>query len=655
MTVSNPPFGAQLLKLPEIFNGRFFNIPDYQRGYAWERAQVEDLLKDIDHLMLDKGELLHYTGTLVLSRPAENAANDYHVIDGQQRLTTLSILLRMVGEKLPAATQTTFNALYLQRGGVGNERTVLQLGKTTQPFFARVVLGDGNDASCPATLEVHKRLLEARQTIGQWVDGHMQQGTAVDTLHATLAKRLGFLVYAPLEDAETGIMFEVINNRGKPLSELEKVKNFLIYCSVKLGAGTLRHNINTDWADILNDLNAAQKTTIDDESSFLRYCVTVFFSATKSDSKTGYEVLKDRIAIDSALQKDAAKQKAIETIRALVTFLKQAAMWYRRFYGRSHIGLSKDLIAIFEKIRAQNIHASIMPLFLALVIRPDSDDPLRLVKLLRLLEVLNFRVYMARRMSNRSDSGQGKLYYIATQYFHCNLLADVAADYRKVGRTTISDDKMALEYLLVQFTFDRGNDAGFIDSLTLDESDDGDFFNWYGLRYFLINYEESLQPKKTIQIGQILVPRSAGKSMDYLSVEHLWATKNRNGEGENDRPQDDFQKRRLGNFVLLELRTNIQGSNADLEEKIPKYLHGDEEGGDPTNLAHVRRMAKVAKDEMEELDQITMRRAKNYYCDLHRNLNDKLEERYREFAAKRWSLEPFLGYRQMLKAEEAQE
>ncbi|MEK6708293.1 MAG: DUF262 domain-containing protein [Pseudomonadota bacterium] len=46
-------FGAQLLTLPHIFNGRLFTIPDYQRSYAWDEKQVEELLKDIDHLMND--------------------------------------------------------------------------------------------------------------------------------------------------------------------------------------------------------------------------------------------------------------------------------------------------------------------------------------------------------------------------------------------------------------------------------------------------------------------------------------------------------------------------------------------------------------------------------------------------------------------------
>lgn len=67
----NNNFVTQLLTLPEIFKDNFFYIPDYQRGYAWEKKQVEDLLTDIRHLMLDESAIRHYTGTLVLS-PIEN-------------------------------------------------------------------------------------------------------------------------------------------------------------------------------------------------------------------------------------------------------------------------------------------------------------------------------------------------------------------------------------------------------------------------------------------------------------------------------------------------------------------------------------------------------------------------------------------------------
>ncbi|MFH4233559.1 DUF262 domain-containing protein, partial [Acinetobacter baumannii] len=53
-------FVHQLRTLPEIFEGNFFCIPDYQRGYAWDEKQIDELLKDIDHLLLDTSAVRHY-------------------------------------------------------------------------------------------------------------------------------------------------------------------------------------------------------------------------------------------------------------------------------------------------------------------------------------------------------------------------------------------------------------------------------------------------------------------------------------------------------------------------------------------------------------------------------------------------------------------
>ena len=115
-------FGSQLATLPEIFQNRLFTIPDYQRSYAWDEQQVEELLKDLGHLLDDGVAHRHYTGTLVLTRAeaAQNNDQEYHVVDGQQRLTTLVIALRVLIDYLPEADRSAFSALYLRRGEVGS-------------------------------------------------------------------------------------------------------------------------------------------------------------------------------------------------------------------------------------------------------------------------------------------------------------------------------------------------------------------------------------------------------------------------------------------------------------------------------------------------------------------------------------------------------
>lgn len=632
-------FGAQLLTLPHIFKDRFFIIPDYQRGYAWEAKQVEDLLKDIDHLINDASAFQHYTGTLVLSRPDQVAGDRYHVVDGQQRLTTVVILLRMLREHLAQSEHNDFTSHYLRRGSLGSDHAVLRLNADARLFFERVVLADGFNANIPATLEAHERLLAAREQIGTWLAERIKAEVPVAAIRTVIEKKLGFLVYAPAEDHETGIMFEVINNRGKPLSELEKVKNYLIYCSAKLSAPNLRDDINADWAVILRHLNAAKKISADDEGAFLRYSLIVHFQANKTDSQYGYDELRKRIPIDGALVSDTSKAAAISAIGEFVQFLKAAALWYERLYSQQHTGLETDLKEVLNQIRAQGTHASIMPMFLALVIKLKSGK--RLVKLLELLEILNFRVYMARNMTARKDSGQGDMYYFASRYYHDDLLKDRPPQERDFEERAMECEDDALEFYLLLFALTYATDQWFGASFELEKGSNNDFYHWGGLRYFLMSYEVYLQPHRSIGIGDILLQRKDGKTNDYLSREHLWAQENRNLEGENNRPDDYFEKRRLGNFVLLEMRLNIQGSNESLEEKLPRYLDGigDEP---PTDFAHIRKMAKDAKKLLNETEH--EKRTRNYYRNFYRELNNRQEARYIAFAKDRWSLQRFLGY-----------
>ncbi len=643
--MSTNGFGAQLLSLPTIFAGNFLTIPDYQRGYAWDKKQVDELLKDIEHLISDGVALRHYTGTLVLSRPKTLAEGEFHVVDGQQRLTTLVIFLRLLYERLPVDQQDDFSSLYLHRGNTGNDRSVLRLNSDTRAFFERVILADGNTDNCPINLEAHQRLLDARNLIGKWLEEKISSGIELETIRQTVETELGFLVYAPEEDAETGIMFEVINNRGKPLSELEKVKNYLIYCCVKLSAASLRESIDQDWSDILKALNVAKKTSSGDEGAFLRYCLVVHFKLNKTDSQYGYDELKKRINLDVSLANAATREKAIVRIKGFVALMKTASLWYERLYGPDRPGLEPEVVGLLEQIRAQGRHASIMPIFLALVIKLKGKGE-RLQRLLRLLEILNFRVYMARNMTARNDTGQGDLYWYAARYYHDELLSTIPDEDIKVGRETIETEEDALEYSLVRFVNWLAADQRFVSSFSLDAESPDDFYKWRGLRYFLMNYEAKLQPKKTIQIDKILMGVKEGKTADYLSVEHLWATENRSGDDENNRKQDKFERRRLGNFSLLELRLNIQGCNADLKDKLPRYLDGfDDEP--PTDLQQIRRMARDAKSAIEA--QGDRRKTVNFYLDFHRELNDQQEQRYIAFAELRWSLKGYLGYKKLMK------
>ena len=101
-------------KIKELFNSNDeYLIPIYQRNYAWQEAQVVQLVEDIaDYAEMNKNNHVkktYYIGTLVVYERIKNGKIVYETIDGQQRLTTLSILLSVLNNIFKM--QIEFNAL----------------------------------------------------------------------------------------------------------------------------------------------------------------------------------------------------------------------------------------------------------------------------------------------------------------------------------------------------------------------------------------------------------------------------------------------------------------------------------------------------------------------------------------------------------------
>lgn len=130
----------ELQNLVQIFQNRLFRIPDYQRGYAWQDSQLRDFWEDLVNLQPERN---HYTGLLsmkVLSREESKKLGDddqwllgnnsyraYHIVDGQQRLTTFVILLNEILEftmSLPEYANIPEAGVYLGYESVKDIRAI---------------------------------------------------------------------------------------------------------------------------------------------------------------------------------------------------------------------------------------------------------------------------------------------------------------------------------------------------------------------------------------------------------------------------------------------------------------------------------------------------------------------------------------------------
>lgn len=172
----------------------FYKIPIYQRNYAWERDEIYTLVKDVyDSMKTDKP--VYYIGTLVTYRRDENV---FEVIDGQQRLTTIYILLKAMGTE-SIANQLTYAA-----------RKVSASTLEKMPDF-----GEEYD---PA---IKQGFIYARQSLKDIVG---ERPDDVNRFKEYLLEKVNIIHYRVPKDVDLNHYFEVMNSRGEQLEKHEIVK-----------------------------------------------------------------------------------------------------------------------------------------------------------------------------------------------------------------------------------------------------------------------------------------------------------------------------------------------------------------------------------------------------------------------------------------------
>lgn len=594
---------AQYLTIKELFEKRFFEIPDYQRGYSWGAENVEDLLEDI--LRTQKRRIPHYTGTVVARANAN--FTKFEVVDGQQRLTTIVLIMTRLVDRLPEHDANEVRNRFIFRGEAGNEQLVLTPNSEIREYFQSRVLD--NDENAPARVAGHHAIDTALTVIEKWMSS--EEFSPKDFLE-TIEKQLSALLFVPPSNQEAGAMFEVINNRGVGLSQLQMVKNYLLYFATMHGRSKLRERINDTWQDLLRDLDIAHIDKADEEDQFLRNCYLVFFDPNKSKSWYSYAQIKEWYPVDTSDVDETTKLFSL-----FVQFLAKAA---RSIAALSDHATAKnyfpndDVCLQLKRLRCHPSLASFLPMIIAATV--SITDYERLSQLLSLIERVNFRVYLLPKVTNRSDSGQGQLFYWAYYLYNEEI--------------TVS----SLENDLIVWARSHSLVKTVAEHLTLDDGETEDYYVWPALRYFLARYEDHLQNQHNdvFQIEQILERRADSPTGRYLSVEHIWAQKNR----EESYPEDYVTKRRLGNLVLLGLNDNIRASADDIEDKVERLIDHAKHGIKLDQVFEIKEILKKAKRYPQYKKY--KRRFDGMYAVLAAAIADMRENKLIRFALEQWAL-----------------
>lgn len=483
---------SNTITMQELFDGRIFKVPDYQRSFSWEKRQVREFLDDIESMSSDRR---HYTGTVVLDpgnkveRSTDKRGRAYRqfdIVDGQQRLTTTVLLFDAISDAIktfaPDRTELAdgIHQDYVSTVGLnGQPLPKVSLNTDTNDFFQGLVRS-GAPLYGP-DISAHRRLEGAQSQIRYRLRERCEKsdnpGQLLVNLCTKVTNQMHFTLYETEDPEEVGIIFEVMNDRGKPLTDLEKVKNFLIYASTRLhGQNELREDVNRAWSTILRTLMRAELETSADEDLFLRSDWRYRYNPQPRDWK-GIESIKREFELQVTPDRH---NELLGQLTDYTTGSPNSCVAYADAVNptrhdafmsfKAHPQLMAEVKAWNSKLVRINVLQPIVPILMAVRERWRSDAA-KYLEILRLCERFSFRVYVVR--DRRSDAGQQRLFSLA----HRIALREIEFDDIK------AEIKEELRHRCNEIEFQRS-----LDQLNAD----ADWYDWDGLKYMLYEYETHL-------------------------------------------------------------------------------------------------------------------------------------------------------------------
>ncbi|MDR0228704.1 MAG: DUF262 domain-containing protein [Flavobacteriaceae bacterium] len=350
-----------IITFEEVFNGKVFRIPDYQRGYSWTKKELEELWADLSNTHHNRNAF-HFTGILTLTDFSRfdiesvrkegfvvrsgkllitnKAYSGFNIVDGQQRLTTLLILLSELVLALDEGDiKTSLINQYFKVKDQGYNRYLFgyHVDVPSHNYLIREIFNDTEyDIEETETLYTHN-LSFAKRFFGE----HIAKFSQVE-LSFWINKITKHLLFSILNLNESekrpldvSMVFETLNFRGKQLSSLERLKNRVLYIvSKQLAVATTiersRKRVNQSWLEVYKWLGRNPTQAMDDDA-FLKAFWLLYFSHSKMVSTDFKSYQKHLFTIDFQLE-EGSKTINYADYQELTQWLdsmkKAVVLWY---------------------------------------------------------------------------------------------------------------------------------------------------------------------------------------------------------------------------------------------------------------------------------------------------------------------------------------
>lgn len=569
---------SKLQSLSEIFNNRIFRIPDFQRGYSWEEEQLDDFWEDIQNLHPNK---IHYIGLLTVE-PISNSdiqnvekwkddlwllkkgMTAYYVIDGQQRLTTLIILLHEIlrtfseDEGINFGSKSEWTERFLYRSFNQIYKSFVfgyEKDNPSDEFFKTRILEQESSSAdkYPETLYT-ANLMFAKEYFAEKLKKLSKEHK--EEIFDKAINKLKFNYYEIDDSLDVYVTFETMNNRGKDLSHLELLKNRLIYLSTLLHESDdtksrLRKDINETWKTVYEYLGKNKENPLDDDDFLFNHWIMYYtYDRSQSDVYADF-LLKRKFTAKNVLNGILTFNDIKDYIDSLAKCVKK---WYY-IYNIEQSDYSERIKGQIQKLDRVGMGA--FPPMIMAVFTKESREEL-IWDFLDACERFNFLVFA---ISHRSSNTQNSNIYRMTREYYMGD-TDIVTITANIDFLTDGEDE---NYYRGWFDLERFKNH--IKELFLKNDKDG-FYSWNGLRYFLYEYELYLQNNANTKVRW----EDFSKRSKEETIEHIYP---QSATGEYWKERFGYLKptekrlylNSLGNLLLLSRKKNSTLQNFDFERK----------------------------------------------------------------------------------------
>ena len=377
------------LTLAKLLAGRLFEIPDYQRAYSWTSRERNDLFDDIERVFSKGTEDSHFMATVVclLRKKVCLGTDEYDqldVVDGQQRLTTLIILLNSIKLSL-VQKESKQKRVFLELKELlvkveGENLLLLQTNHDTSHHFADF-LHDGTTAR-PHSGETtaDRELLMAIEDCQNFVEKWIEKKRNLLALYACIKNRLSFILHEISDEKLVYTVFEVLNSRGMEISWLDRLKSMLMgkaFELKKVNRDRLIGELHTIWRDIYAQIGLHQGLSTE----------ALRFAATLYQSEMPHRPLSERDAVAEL------RSKAVDSAS-----IRRVAQWLLRVTKACDKVISNPR----QNAVTQILQARLLAVAIHLRQNTDESDS---QELLARWERVSFRIYGMNGYDARTQVG----------------------------------------------------------------------------------------------------------------------------------------------------------------------------------------------------------------------------------------------------------